>query len=359
MRLISSSLLAVAGLVAVTACGGDDPATAASPFGGNSNPINSGGDSGTGGNINGPTSDGGSRSDTGTYVPMIDPSCTPRTINAYGSAPDMLIVMDASLSTVVNGRWEPAKKAVKDITTSFEGLLNFGLQVFPGPGVPLFSCEPGIEAVPLMHLNAAAIGSALDAKIPDGLTPTGATLQQALNILGPRNGTLDSIVEAGYVLLVTDGEPSCDATNTFTGMGDTGQQEAAREAVKALKAANITTFVIGYQIHPNYQGLMNELAQLGGSGSYKAVESADQITAAFKEITKDVVSCEFELSEIPPDPSYVRVTIDTKTLDLNSADGWVINGKKVTLQGQACATLKDGKGHVLNSQVECRILIPG
>jgi hypothetical protein len=47
------------------------------------------------------------------------------------------------------------------------------------------------------------------------------------------------------------------------------------------------------------------------------------------------------------------VQIDGKTVNLNAADGWVIDGKKVTLQGGSCSTLKDGTPHKLTAQVEC------
>jgi hypothetical protein len=90
---------------------------------------------------------------------------------------------------------------------------------------------------------------------------------------------------------------------------------------------------------------------------YRSAESADQVVATFRDITKDVVKCSFELAEVPADPKYVRVEIDKKTVPLNAADGWVVSGKTVTLQGGSCATLKDGKGHLLNAQVECTEIV--
>lgn len=63
--------------------------------------------------------------------------------------------------------------------------------------------------------------------------------------------------------------------------------------------------------------------------------------------------CQFELAEVPQTPSYVRVTIDDVTVELDSPDGWTLDDRQITLSGAACATLKDGQAHVLGATVEC------
>jgi hypothetical protein len=274
--------------------------------------------------------------------------CETRTIDAYGAAPDMLIVLDRSSSMSLFGRWDPSKMAVKTITTDFGGLISFGLSTFPAERD---ACTAGPVEVPLKINNAQAIGSRVDQLRTNGFTPTGPALMQALNTLGDRTPGLDETKKPAFVLLVTDGEPTCQGIPLIP---DDLQQQNARAAVMALKAKNIPTYVIGYQIDPAFQGLMNELAMLGGTMKYRPAESADQIVSTFREITKDVVKCTFDLAEAPADPRFVRVQIDKQTVPLNSADGWVVSGKSVTLQGGACAKLKDGKGHLLNAQVECK-----
>jgi Mg-chelatase subunit ChlD len=364
-------------------CGSDDPGT--STTGGNIFQNGSiGGAGSTGGNGTATnTAAGGAAS--GSIVPAVPtatpaapgaittvgPSlCSTQTINAYGSTPDMMIVLDRSLSMQLYNRWDPSKNAVSTITTEFERLVSFGLVMFPGSGaadpnalvgsildgllggMPMggVGCAGGEKVdVPLKTMNAQAINAAINAAMPIGLTPTGTGLGVALQALGDRKPGLDAVVKPGYVLLVTDGEPSCDPTVS----PDTMQTDAAIMAVKALKAANIPTYVIGYQIDAMFQPIMNQMAMEGGTMMYHPAESADQIVQTFREITKDVVKCSFELSMVPPNPKFVRVTIDKKTVVLDAADGWVISGKTVTLQGGSCATLKDGKGHDLNAQIEC------
>ncbi|HEX6239603.1 MAG TPA: vWA domain-containing protein, partial [Polyangiales bacterium] len=234
-------------------------------------------------------------------------------MDAYGLAPDMLIVLDRSLSMLQGLRWDPSKQAVKTITSEFEGLIAFGLEYFPGgdlndiggllgagnlggllggagtagaadlggllgggatagagnfgglfgggtAGGAALACG-GAEKidVPLMRKNAGPIATSVDATFPNGFTPTGPALTVALQALGDRRLQLDQAVKPAYVLLVTDGDPRCGVAD------DPAQQESARAAVKALKSANIPTYVFGYQIDAAYQPLMNELAMLGGT----------------------------------------------------------------------------------------------
>jgi hypothetical protein len=133
---------------------------------------------------------------------------------------------------------------------------------------------------------------------------------------------------------------------------DTVQQDAARAAVRALRENGIPTYVIGYQIDAAYQGLMNDLAVLGGTARYRPVESGEQIVTTFREITKDVVECSFDLGETP-DARYVRVELDGQAVVLDASDGWALEGQTITLQGAACAKLRDGRGHSLSAQLEC------
>lgn len=279
---------------------------------------------------------------------MVEPEdCSVRHIDVYAGAPDMLIVLDRSLSMSLNHRWEPSRQAVKSITRDFGGLLRFGMSVFPGAGS---DCSQGRLDVPLAIDNGASVADVIDQTETSGLTPTGPALSQALRILGDRSPRPDESPRPAYVLLVTDGEPNCQALPIFA---DTAQQDAARSAVRALREQNIATYVVGYQIDANSQSLMNELAQLGGTSRYRAVESGDQIVSTFRDITKDVVKCTFDLSEAPEDPLRLRVELDGLAIAIGAGDGWTIQGKSVTLQGAACAKLKDGRGHTLSAQLEC------
>jgi hypothetical protein len=307
-------------------------------------------------------------------------ACQITNVDFLGDTPDMLIVFDRSSSMnldPLNNRWDPSRNAIKQITKDWEHLIGFGLEFFPGEGAAFIdpvqlilgggsldlgpACAGMIrEDVPIMARNAAPIAQTLDRAMTAGVTPTAAALQQALMILGDRTAGLDTRVKPGFVLLVTDGDPLCNLEFALdpAGPGDTTQQQATLQAVMALKAASIPTYVFGYQIDPARQPLMHQLAMAGGTNMYFAVENQQSIIDAFRMITKDVVRCEFELGMAPPDPSFVRIEIDSKTIKYNDPNGWTLtNGTHVTLQGTACNGLKDGKVHNLNAQIECNPVI--
>jgi hypothetical protein len=262
----------------------------------------------------------------------------------------MLIVFDRSLSMQINFRWQPSVDALKSITRDFEALIAFGLEYFPGDGANA-ACGAGTLAVPTKTLNAMAIAQSLDGTAPNApSTPTAAALDTAAMVLGDRNLQLDQTrARPAFVLLVTDGIPTC----TF--IDDPGQEQATVEAATRLKALNIPTYVLGYQIDEAKRPLMDTIAQAGGTTRFYPTESTADIQAAFAQITKDVVRCEFELNEMA-DPTRVDVKIDGQSLNLDPANGWVLEGKTVSLKGQSCATLKSGGAHPVSVQVVCEPL---
>jgi len=279
-----------------------------------------------------PATGGGSAGDT----------CESKTVSARSTPPDMLIVLDKSLSMAAT-RWAPSTAAVKELTSKYQSLISFGLEIFPAG----FTCEPGMLDVPMAVNNADKIATAIGNARPIGITPTAQSLRNALMFLGDRHPAGDTVAVPAFVVLVTDGEPNCADANTPDPVNN------AIEACKALKDAEIPVYVIGYEIDGLGQGAMDSMAKAGGTEKYFPVENQTDLIAAFEKITRDVVRCEFELSEVPPDPSFVRVTIDGKTVVLDSADGWMIDGRKITLTGGSCETLKDGVDHLLGATVEC------
>jgi Mg-chelatase subunit ChlD len=274
----------------------------------------------------------------------VDNSCESKTISARANPPDILIVMDRSLSMELGGRWQPSSTAVKQLTSEFEDNVQFGLMTFPANG--LGACDPGKLDVPVEAKNAQAVNGFLDMTAPGGFTPTADTLKAALDALGDRTPPPDSDAKPAYVLLVTDGEPDC-ASPMYP-----DSEQGSIDAVTALAMAKIKTYVIGYNLAGGAD-LMNRMAEAGGTDKYFEVENQQDITDAFHTIAADIVKCEFELSEEPKDPNYVRVSIDGITVALNAEDGWILEGKTVTLKDAQCDVLRDGANHALEVKVEC------
>jgi hypothetical protein len=298
-------------------------------------------------------------------------SCLTHTLDANGTAPDVLVVFDRSQSMLFGNRWEPSRQATETVLRELEHAIAFGLVLFPANvsvpdvagvgglggllggggtgGGGASQCVGGEKLdVPTRLDNAAAISAVLDATMPEGFTPTASALLAAGTALGDRTPQPGAVVKPGYVLLVTDGAPACQSL--IAPEGDVMEVDAARMAVSALKAKNIPTYVVGYQIDAASLATMNELARLGGTTSYYPVESGTQLSTALRAITSAVVEpCRYAVPGVDPAP-LVRVEVDGRALPPNDADGWTLNGKTLTLHGAACSTLNDGKSHTLRVQ---------
>lgn len=300
--------------------------------------------------------------------------CDSISIQAKSNPPDVLIVLDRSSSMVQNGanRWAPSVQAVKALTTELNDAVSFGLMLFPAPGamagvaqgildtlglgaVNTFlpedtGCAPGKVVVPMKVSNAQAIGQALDRGAPQGLayTPTATSLEAALAALR-RQSCADCMERPTYVLLVTDGEPTCTSGQP---MGTQADVDATNAAIDKLRAADIKTYVVGYntKASPAADAAMTSFAMHGGTERYLAVENGAELNEELRRIAGSLVSCEYELNEAVEDPALVRVIIDGKTLILN--EGWTLEGRKVILN-EACDMIRDAKVHNVRIKKEC------
>jgi Mg-chelatase subunit ChlD len=279
------------------------------------------------------------------------PGCFVQPVDTRGQAPELLILLDQSSSMDENGRWQPSVAAVSSLVDQYDQGIALGLSIFPaGKYLGIGFCDPGELDVPMALDSADAIKTAMANAPAVGATPTMESLQRALTFLGPRNETAPDqpVKPPAYVLLVTDGVPTC---------GDLDGSGSAA-AAGALAAAGIKVFVVGYQIEDT--ALMDRIAAAGGTERFYAVEQPEDLTAAFAAITKDVVRCDFDLAttDPSPDPTRVFVSVDGIQKNPNDPDGWVIDGRRVTLQGAACTTLKDGGQHTVSAELRCEEVPP-
>jgi hypothetical protein len=326
--------------------------------------------------------------------------CEEFSVFAMPTTPDMLIVLDRSGSMAENNRWNVSQAAVTSLTAQLNDVIHFGLMSFPkapdfgsnpGGGDPLacfeaciggldtpecmeclgdvgggldLACEPGDIAVPVGADTAGAIASeidALNAAGPSGGTPTSGTLQEAAKHIGSSVAGPDEMATPKYVLLVTDGEPTCP---NGEGSRDATAEELALDrqltvdAIKALRDAGVFTYVIGYDV-TQFADAMNQFAQTGGTMNYRPVEDEESLVTEFKKIAGEVVSCTFVLETEPEDPRKVKITVDGTQVNYdsqNTGNGWSISGKTVTLLGSTCEGLQDGGEHQVDVQVTCEVV---
>jgi hypothetical protein len=265
--------------------------------------------------------------------------------------------------TQTNGpvdRWDPSVAAIESLTAMFDTTVSFGLMTFPAASN---QCGPGDLKVPIDTGTAAKIKQVLDNMQPGGGTPTGETLQAALTLFQQNAVGADTVAPTQYVLLVTDGQPTCPNGNGGGGGGGANAANAdlkfTLDAIDALKNNGIKTFVVGYDaaLDATFGNALTQMAMHGGTDMYYPVQNADSLNTAFSSISQKVVTCSFDFKDDVSDTRLIHVTLDATTLKPDDPDGWTISGKTVTVQGASCTTLQAGGSHRVEIVLECEPVI--
>jgi len=328
------------------------------------------GDNSTGSGSNAGSSDGTGSDDSNPSQGSIDGSgattdpdagegtdaniCASYTAVSEPKVPLVYILLDQS-GSMKEPRWSHAKEALGTASASLEQFADVGFIGFPTHPIssdqdPTQSCAAQVKVAP--GGTSAEISGSLEPTAPTmGHTPVRAALDLAASELA--NATYAE--RPKYVVLITDGTPNC-------AQGEAAYiREDPTDAVVAMAAAGITTFVVGYQLGNsvvegiNPTVVANNMAAAGGTTEYRDVVDGSELTAELEEIRKEVVPCDFELDEAPRGgASYVRVTIDD--VDYAYQSEWTLVGEKTVSLNEgstACTTLRDGENHKVNIQVEC------
>jgi len=126
------------------------------------------------------------------------------------------------------------------------------------------SCTVGEEAVPVGADAATKIPAFLkDMAASCGGTPTGTTMQYVNEYAG-----WTSTATNHYVLLLTDGVPTCDDGTECVGYGgcpECKNPNYAYESIEALAAKGIRTFVVGFDATAADCGTSSAGGKCGGS----------------------------------------------------------------------------------------------
>jgi hypothetical protein len=312
--------------------------------------------------------------------------------------PEMMIVLDRSGSMTEGGRWIPSVAAVRRVTEQLQAKIHFGLALFPDPdatsatsslpmvdsisdcfaapdpricidqfnnqnqGDTQVACAPGKIFVPVAQNSAAMISSVLDKTTPFGGTPTSETLQKILSTYGAADPSPDAKPHPKFVLLVTDGAPTCPAGNgSQTTQPDI---DASNAGVEALASNGVRTYVVGYDTSGSTNAMLanvlDGLAQRGGTGDmmHRSVENEQSLLDELTRITFAIASCSFELNSPPERADHVLVRLDGQQVNFNAPDGFALVGDRtVELRGQSCTRYREGN-HVLDAQVLCEVVQP-
>lgn len=359
-------------ILAVASCGNDDPLRSGAVEPSSTTPRDAGSTS---------VRDAGKSSTPATAKPSGGANgsgdaaaavCESFQITSGHAVPDMLIVLDRSGSMKMGNvnRWDPSVAGITAITAELDSSIRFGLMAFPGGAGSRNGggerCAAGTLEVPIGLDTGPTIAAKLKSFMLIDSTPTASTLVEARKVLKAIEAPSDFGVKGTpYVVLVTDGAPNCSVDNG-SGRGAGGFDQTAFEdtieAIEALAADGIKTYVLGYDADKDAQlkQSLDAMAVAGDTGdtTARAVDNEAALVAAFKAIAGTVVSCDFKLDEAPSDPSYVLVKVGNQPVRYNDPDGWKLSDDKrtLTLQGKACSDLSRVEGTAVSVQVQCTVV---
>ncbi|MDX2021666.1 MAG: vWA domain-containing protein [Deltaproteobacteria bacterium] len=282
---------------------------------------------------------------------------------------DVLVLFDRSGSMSLafgdSTRFEVEQQLLQGLLNAYQSRIRFGFAPFPSKGgcadAGPAACCTDPPSVAVNYMSAADIGNAIaDAAPVDGNTPTAQALMAARDyFLGLNDGVIER-----YVLLSTDGQPSCTASGELakdvirSGQRQQGPCSDALAAVKALADINVKVFVlgIGADLALGEQGApscLEELARAGGAATraspsfYSAADPKTlnaSLQAIFGAVTKP--SCTLTFNMPAPDENNVLVLFDGVPVprDQRREDGWGWLPQKAGLSlqvyGPACARLE-------------------
>ena len=271
--------------------------------------------------------------------------------------PNVMVLLDrsGSMSGDVDGtgdnRWEVAVNVIKDVTSAFNDVVNFGLATYSSctPG----GCSAGSVVTPLLPSNAGNIQLFLDQTVGAGSLDgqgvgLGGKLLYLCNSGAPETSTgvslaalvgepsLQDADRKNAVLLITDGGESSECTGSVNGPGGASmlyQQDPP-----------VLTFAVGFIGASG--GQLDQIATAGGTDqSYFALDPME-LQSSLETILQAVASCSFTLDQIPPDEAEIYVFFDKDPggVPNDSGDGWTYDEatNSVTFHGASCTAVKDG-----------------
>ncbi|MCP4445091.1 MAG: VWA domain-containing protein [Myxococcales bacterium] len=292
-----------------------------------------------------------------------DASCGAQTAEIplieLGDPPDLLIVLDRSGSMTLPpgfpisfgaSKWDIMENAIENITNTYNNNIRFGVASFPSDD-DICGVTPGAD-VSIDIGNAPAVNAWMGSHSPDGNTPAHLALQNASSIYSG----LAANPGGQYVLFATDGAPNCGGTPVDP---DTGSADQTVAAVTALNAQGVGTYVLGFgSVLGLDTGVLNDAAiagghpKPGGPPHYYHADDAQSLDAALMAIAGGIVepSCSFDVTETPPDPDLVTVTIEGTPVPRDAAhnNGWDYHpdANTITFFGAACASVQEGETSV-------------
>jgi hypothetical protein len=171
---------------------------------------------------------------------------------------------------------------------------------------------------------------------------------------------------ASYLLVVSDGEDTCDAPGDPPDPGPviTGLRETTG---RLLSERGIKSFAIGFgDTSGSMADELNAIAANGGTPftRFFPVDEPTALVAAFDAISSSIVSCVYDIEEpsATADPDEVNFYFDGEVIGYDPActDGWRWTDDshlQVEFCGTSCETLKDGDVERISATFGCATIL--
>ncbi len=244
-----------------------------------------------------------------------------------------------AVSTTNPTKWSQVIPALSTTITQADPTISWGMKLFPEKGSGACKNDTVTTKIDLMisPSNAAQLNTAVQALLVGGDngdgTPTGAAIRVATSYLQQRTAMGDD--SRKYILLATDGEPSCAGSAGALTADSTAARTDAVAAVTAAATAGFHTFVVGVATtKANDAMTLNQLAIAGlepssdtrpGATRFYLASSQAQLATTLEGIVNPVASnCVFPLNAPPPVPENIAVKVNgmKSPQDTGHANGW-------------------------------------
>jgi hypothetical protein len=259
-------------------------------------------------------------------------------------------------------KWELVVPAINEVITTTDSAVSWGLKLFPeGEGS---ECSAGsvTAAIPaaIAPMNARVVTGLVTTTMAKGNgTPTGDAIKSAVTYLKTLTDP-----NPKYILLATDGEPSCAASSK----GSTAARPYAVQAVTDAAAAGFKTFVVGVATSKeSATQALNDMAVAGQMAradsnplatKYYLASTKEELVESMKAITGQASSCVFNLEGVPPDPDNIAVKVNATRAPRDTAhtDGWdYTDGSRLVVEvfGSWCDQIKSSSENTVNFVFGC------
>jgi hypothetical protein len=278
--------------------------------------------------------------------------CPAVNFTATAVIPSISLLIDRSGSMADpignTNRYNAVKTALVDpgtgVVSALEARAYFGASLYSTDA----PC-PKLYSVPRAMNNRANIANLINSQSPNGNTPTGPSIDQAVASFSadpPPAGSPPVIV------LATDGLPN--------GCNGGDGQAASVAAAAASYAAGVRLFVlaVGNGINDSHlQSVANAGAGVTAgqpNAPFYVANTPTELRTAFEDIIGGVTSCELMINGTIDESQAANGTVTLNGSPLAYGSDWeLVNGNVVRLLGQACTNLKTSTNPVVQASFPC------